>query len=191
MAIDIKLQEHAIISERSHDIHARFTHVELLLRNLISKTSSIREPAIIDKIKHSIMIFAMKDKVCEDNEIFIENTKEEFYDAIDKLIKENRSFEWDLFYIKLFVEDFYLDPIQNDSSQLSMKIDDLNISLRARGCLQRHGIKTVDDCINIEIDPMRIRNMGIKAVTEISQALKDLGVITPIWEQYLPENQSI
>ena len=119
MSIHVKLQERAIVDERTHDIHSRFAHMELLLRNLVYKASehTHTEYQLIDKIKHSIVIFSMKDKVCETNDIFIENTKEEFYSTIDELIKINRSVEWDLFYIKLFVEDFYLNPIQTKTEE--------------------------------------------------------------------------
>lgn len=116
MAIHIKHQERAIATERTHDIHARFAHVELLLRNLTRRSTSYTEYDLVDNIKHSMMVIAMKDKVCETNEIFIDNTITEFYHAMNELININISVEWDLFYIKLFVEDFYINPIHEDSS---------------------------------------------------------------------------
>lgn len=70
---------------------------------------SIKGLIEVNTIKHNIIIFSMKDKFDENNDVFINNCKKEFYDSIDKLSELYPGAKYHLLCIKLFVDDFYLN----------------------------------------------------------------------------------
>lgn len=51
----------------------------------------------------------MKDKFEENNEIFLNNMKNDFYNAIQKLEEKHTDIQSRTFTIKLFMEDFYFN----------------------------------------------------------------------------------
>ena len=58
---------------------------------------------------------------------------------------------------------------------LNKSIDELELSVRAKNCLQSQGVKTINELI--EIDPYEllfIRNMGVRTVKEIIANLRRL-----------------
>ena len=67
----------------------------------------------------------------------------------------------------------------NDSHEILMGlgIDELELSCRSYNCLKRAGINTVEDLCNMTSDDMmHVRNLGRKALEEILQKLKDMGL---------------
>lgn len=67
--------------------------------------------------------------------------------------------------------------------QLSTRIEDLDMSLRATNCLKRAGCNTVQDLIRgyptID-DAMRIRNLGAKSLEEVIERLHTMGIHWPV-----------
>ena len=61
------------------------------------------------------------------------------------------------------------------SSELSMPIEDLDLSVRSYNCLKREGINTVSELVALsETQLMNIRNFGQKSVDEVQgQAHRD------------------
>ena len=60
---------------------------------------------------------------------------------------------------------------------LGMGIDELELSVRSYNCLKREGINTVEElCKMSSEDMMHVRNLGQKALEEILQKLKDMGL---------------
>ena len=60
---------------------------------------------------------------------------------------------------------------------LGMGIDELELSVRSYNCLKRAGINTVEElCKMSSEDMMHVRNLGRKALEEILQKLKDMGL---------------
>ena len=56
-----------------------------------------------------------------------------------------------------------------------MQLEDL--SVRAYNCLQRHGIKSIEDLCNMTPEEiMRVRNLGRNSLTEILEFLKKNGL---------------
>jgi len=64
---------------------------------------------LLDDIKHTIIVFAMKDRFNETNDIFLENMKTNFYDAIEKLETRHPDIKHDTLFIKQFMEEFYFN----------------------------------------------------------------------------------
>lgn len=67
--------------------------------------------------------------------------------------------------------------------QLSTRIEDLDMSIRATNCLKRAGCKTVQDLIRAYPtidDAMRIRNLGAKSLEEIIERLHTMGIHWPV-----------
>lgn len=64
---------------------------------------------------------------------------------------------------------------QKDVKEL--RIDELELSLRARNCLKREGITTVNDLISYtEDDLLEIRNFGQNTLYEVREKLEELGL---------------
>jgi len=60
---------------------------------------------------------------------------------------------------------------------LSQPIDDLDLSVRARNCLDSISLVTVADLVaNSESDLMKLRNFGKTSLKEIKKKLSDLGL---------------
>ena len=63
------------------------------------------------------------------------------------------------------------------SSELSMPIEDLDLSVRSYNCLKREGINTVSELVSLsETQLMNIRNFGQKSVDEVKDKLTELGL---------------
>ena len=63
------------------------------------------------------------------------------------------------------------------SSELSMPIEDLDLSVRSYNCLKREGINTVAELVALsETQLMNIRNFGQKSVDEVRDKLTEMGL---------------
>ena len=63
------------------------------------------------------------------------------------------------------------------SSELSMPIEDLDLSVRSYNCLKREGINNVSELVALsEMQLMNIRNFGQKSVDEVKDKLVELGL---------------
>jgi DNA-directed RNA polymerase subunit alpha len=63
------------------------------------------------------------------------------------------------------------------SSELSMPIEDLDLSVRSYNCLKREGINSVSELVALsETQLMNIRNFGQKSVEEVKDKLVELGL---------------
>src|SRR5690606_24385389 len=63
------------------------------------------------------------------------------------------------------------------SSELSMPIEDLDLSVRSYNCLKREGINSVSELVALsETQLMNIRNFGQKSVDEVRDKLVSLGL---------------
>lgn len=103
-----EFQEFCITTERNKTDHERWVRFEHDLRFLLCELQNEtdrKDDFLMNDIKQAIIVFAMKEKFGERDEIFLENVKNSFYKAIQK-IKERHS-DIQTFYIKLFMEDFY------------------------------------------------------------------------------------
>lgn len=60
----------------------------------------------LDDIKQTIIVYSLKDKVGEDNEVFLDNLKSQFYESIGhlKYTYPSDSYKYDI--IKDFVEKY-------------------------------------------------------------------------------------
>ena len=92
---------------RNHDRHSHFERFEHQIRNLLAEVTP--EVEIIDvfnyaQMIHSLFVFSIKDKFNETNEIFLENTKTDFYEFIDEYADK---FHRDVTFLKKFA-DFYI-----------------------------------------------------------------------------------
>jgi len=63
------------------------------------------------------------------------------------------------------------------SGELSMPIEDLDLSVRSYNCLKREGINTVSELVALsETQLMNIRNFGQKSVDEVRDKLTEMGL---------------
>ena len=63
------------------------------------------------------------------------------------------------------------------SSELSIPIEDLDLSVRSYNCLKREGINTVSELVALsETQLMNIRNFGQKSVDEVKDKLVEMGL---------------
>ena len=63
------------------------------------------------------------------------------------------------------------------SGELSMPIEDLDLSVRSYNCLKREGINTVSELVALsETQLMNIRNFGQKSVDEVRDTLTEMGL---------------
>lgn len=72
-----------------------------------------------------------------------------------------------------------LEKTDDDKQQqiLSMKIEDMDFSVRSYNCLKRANIHTVEDLINKSEDEMlKVRNLGKKSLDEVMQKLEAFGL---------------
>lgn len=106
-----KIEKFIIESERKRSANERYVHFERELRNLpiLIRGVDVKDCLLIAAINHSVLVFALKDTFEDKNETFFENTKYDFYNAIKELKEKHSKLTEPLLYIKLFVEDFYLN----------------------------------------------------------------------------------
>ena len=70
-----------------------------------------------------------------------------------------------------------LEEKPDTSEILSMKIEDMELSVRSFNCLKRAGINTVEDlCNKTESEMMKIRNLGNKSLVEVHERLEAMGL---------------
>jgi len=63
------------------------------------------------------------------------------------------------------------------SSELSLPIEDLDLSVRSYNCLKREGINTLSELVALsETQLMNIRNFGQKSVDEVKDKLTEMGL---------------
>lgn len=76
--------------------------------------------------------------------------------------------------------DFLNLPVAEETSNSKMiKIEDLNLSVRAYNCLKRAQINTLFDLMNFPPDQLRnLKNLGQKSLDEIEEILKDNSTIS-------------
>lgn len=105
-----EFEKFAVERERTKSNRERWTGFEHTLRYLLCelKDSTDREDDfLLNDIKQAVIVYVMKDKFEETNEIFLNNMKNDFYNAIQKLEGKHTDIQSRTFYIKLFMEDFY------------------------------------------------------------------------------------
>ena len=75
------------------------------------------------------------------------------------------------------IEDVVVEETTDTSEILSMKIEDMELSVRSFNCLKRAGINTVEDlCNKTESEMMKIRNLGNKSLVEVHERLEAMGL---------------
>ena len=75
------------------------------------------------------------------------------------------------------IEDVVVEETPDTSEILSMKIEDMELSVRSFNCLKRAGINTVEDlCNKTESEMMKIRNLGNKSFVEVHERLEAMGL---------------
>lgn len=97
------------MKERKID-NKRYVEFEHTLRYLcceLKDKTEREDDFLLDDIKQAIIVFSMKDLSGETNEIFLENMKTDFYNAIAKLEKRHTDIRHGIQIIKQFMEDYY------------------------------------------------------------------------------------
>lgn len=65
----------------------------------------------------------------------------------------------------------------NQEQVLSLRIDELDLSVRSYNCLNRAGIETLGDITNLSsFELLRVRNLGKRSYDEIVKVLEDRGL---------------
>ena len=113
MSIENKeFEDFAINRERRKSCRERWMDFEHTLRYLLCELNdkTDREDSfLLDDIKQTIIVFVMKDKFEETNEIFLGNMKNDFFCAINKLEERHPDIKGRTRIIKMFMEDFYFN----------------------------------------------------------------------------------
>ena len=105
-----EFENYMIEKERAKSDHDRYLRFEYNLRYLFCELQDEideEDRFLLDDIKQAIIVFAMKDRFEELNEIFLSNMKNDFYSAIEKLEERHEDIKSRTRLIKLFMEDFY------------------------------------------------------------------------------------
>lgn len=87
----------------------RWREIEFILRTFNADyVDNVEYLWRISNINHDIMCLIL-EKECGVEEIFIDNTKKDFYDCINELLNMDKNLLYDkLFKIVLFVEDYLI-----------------------------------------------------------------------------------
>ena len=104
------MNERTIKHERDKTDYERYLKFEHSLRFCLSESNEKtdrEDDFLLDDIKQAIVVYTMKDKFKENNEVFLSNMEHDFYRAIEKLEEKHQDQKDKLSYIKLFMEDFY------------------------------------------------------------------------------------
>lgn len=112
MSRDKELEEFALKYERKKSDHERWVGFEHTLRYLLCelKDKTDREDSfLLNDIKQAVIVYTMKDKFTETNGIFLNNMRNDFYNAIQKLEEKHTDIQSRTWKIKLFMEDFYFN----------------------------------------------------------------------------------
>lgn len=105
-----ELKNFMIEKEREKSDHDRYLKFEHILRYLLCELEAPtdrKDSFLLDDIKQTVIVFAMKDKFEESNDIFLANMKDNFYKAIKELNERHPDTTGKTEIIKLFMEDFY------------------------------------------------------------------------------------
>ncbi len=108
--MDKDFEKFVLERERAKSNRERWVAFEHTLRYLLCelKDKTDREDSfLLDDVKQAVIVYVMKDKFAETNEIFLNNMKNDFYNAIQKLEEKHTDIQSRTFTIKLFMEDFY------------------------------------------------------------------------------------
>ena len=107
------IEEQLITKERERSKRERFLSFDDRLRFLLYDINSTHREdyRLLDEVKQSIMIFVMKSnfEFRENNILFLESVKNDFYEAINKLKKRHPGICRNTLYIRLFMEDYYFN----------------------------------------------------------------------------------
>jgi DNA-directed RNA polymerase subunit alpha len=69
------------------------------------------------------------------------------------------------------------DEAEEERALLSKPVDDLNLSVRARKCLQRLDVRTLGDVVRkTDAELLGIKNFGVTSLNEIKKALGNVGL---------------
>lgn len=112
MDINKEFEDFVVKREREKSDHDRYLGFEHSLRFLLCelKDKTDREDSfLLDDIKQTVIVFVMKDKFGELNDVFLSNMKNDFYVAIEKLEERHSDIKGKTKIIKLFMEDFYFN----------------------------------------------------------------------------------
>ena len=86
------------------------------------------------------------------------------------------------------------DPQENGrqsspSPNLSLSIEDMDLSIRSFNCLKRAGIHYLGDLLNYQNteDIWKIRNMGRRSLIEIATKVQSYGFVGTVWDEFLKQ----
>ncbi len=105
-------EKFALKRERAKSNRERWIAFEHTLRYLLCELEDKTDRTdsfLLDDVKQAIIVYVMKDKFAETNEIFLDNMKNDFYNAIQELEERHTDIQSRTFTIKLFMEDFYFE----------------------------------------------------------------------------------
>ena len=104
-------------------------------------------------------------------------TPEDALSLAAKTLRDQLSVFIDLSDAVEIIEDVVVEETPDTSEILSMKIEDMELSVRSFNCLKRAGINTVEDlCNKTESEMMKIRNLGNKSLVEVHERLEAMGL---------------
>lgn len=105
---------------------------------------------------------------------FVEDIEDEIEDEEIIEVEDDDIFDWDFDDELIDVDD---DSKEDNSDIRDIKIDDMELSVRAYNCLKRSGIHTLGDLMDkTPEDMMRVRNLGRKALEEVLAKMEEYGV---------------
>lgn len=104
-------------------------------------------------------------------------TPEDALSLAAKTLRDQLNVFTDLSDAVEIIEDVVVEETPDTSEILSMKIEDMELSVRSFNCLKRAGINTVEDlCNKTESEMMKIRNLGNKSLVEVHERLEAMGL---------------
>ena len=104
-------------------------------------------------------------------------TSEDALSLAAKTLRDQLNVFIDLSDAVEIIEDVVVEETPDTSEILSMKIEDMELSVRSFNCLKRAGINTVEDlCNKTESEMMKIRNLGNKSLVEVHERLEAMGL---------------
>ena len=109
--MNTEFEQFAVDRERRKTDHERlmnFEHARRYLFNAISIT--MEDMFLLDDIKQSILVFAMKDVYGERNNVSLNNMEYDFRRAATELQERHPAIAGKLKIIRLFMDDFYFNP---------------------------------------------------------------------------------
>lgn len=111
-------------------------------------------------------------------EVYTDGTKtpeEVIKEAVDLIIKNFTPLENISFEVPVIEEP--VSVVEEFVEKLSLPIEELDVSQRALNSIKRMGISTIGDLVKLtEEDLKGTKNVGRKAINEIKEALKQMGL---------------